>query len=132
MTFVNDPMPQSPRLVLVGRFGAAQGVRGEIRIRSYTADPASVGEYGPLCDETGARKFEIEKLRPLKDDMLVAKVKGLADRDAAAALTGLALYVSREKLPAPDEDEFYVADLIDLLAISPDGDLIGHVKNVVN
>jgi 16S rRNA processing protein RimM len=119
-------------MVLVGRFGAAQGVRGEIRIKSYTADPLSVGEYGPLSDETGARTFEIERLRPLKDDMLVAKVKGLSDRDAAQALTGLALYVSREKLPAPDEDEFYIADLIGLLAVTPDGAEIGRVKNVAN
>jgi 16S rRNA processing protein RimM len=119
-------------MVLVGRFGAAQGVRGEIRIKSYTADPLSVGEYGPLSDETGARTFEIERLRPLKDDMLVAKVKGLADRDAAQALTGLALYVSRDKLPAPDEDEFYIADLVGLLAVSPDGAMIGRVKNVAN
>ncbi len=125
-------MPQSSRLVLVGRFGAAQGVRGEIRIKSYTADPLALGGYSPLCDETGARKFEIERVRPLKDDMLVAKVKGIADRDAAAALTGLALYVSREKLPPPDEDEFYIADLIGLAAIAPDGAEIGRVKNVLN
>ena len=126
-------MPKtSANLVLVARFGAAQGVRGEIRIKSYTADPLSVGEYGPLCDETGARKFEIERVRPLKDDMLVAKVKGLADRDAAQALTGVALYVAREKLPPPDEDEFYIADLIGLLAASPEGQEIGRVKNVVN
>jgi 16S rRNA processing protein RimM len=119
-------------MVLVGRFGAAQGVRGEIRIKSYTADPLSVGEYGPLSDETGARKFEIERLRPLKDDMLVAKVKGLANRDAAQALTGLALFVSREKLPPPDDDEFYIADLVGLAAVTPDGATIGRVKNIVN
>ena len=119
-------------LVLVARFGAAQGVRGEIRIKSYTADPLSIGDYGPLCDEAGARKFEIERLRPLKDDMLVAKVKGVADRDAAQALTGLALFVSREKLPPPDENEFYISDLVGLAAVSPEGEHIGQVKNVVN
>jgi 16S rRNA processing protein RimM len=121
-----------PRLVLVGRFGAAQGVRGEIRIKSYTADPLSIGAYGPLCDEQGARTFEFERLRALKDDMVVAKVKGVDDRDAAAALTGLSLHVGRQKLPPPDEDEFYIADLIGLAAVSPEGDEIGHVKNVLN
>jgi 16S rRNA processing protein RimM len=119
-------------LVLVGRFGAAQGVRGEIRIKSYTADPLAIGGYAPLSDETGAKIFAIERVRLLKEDMLVAKVRGVDDRDAAQALTGVSLYVSREKLPPPDEDEFYVADLIGLVAVSPDGDEIGRVKNVVN
>ena len=125
-------MQQNKSLVLVGRFGAPQGVRGEIRIKSYTADPLSIGDYGPLSDEAGARKFEIERLRPLKDDMVVAKVKGLADRDAAGALTGVSLFVTREKLPVPDEDEFYIADLIGLAAVSPEGKTIGIVKNVLN
>lgn len=125
-------MTQTPRLVLVGRFGAPQGVRGEIRIKSYTADPLGVGDYGPLSDETGAKKFEIERLRSLKEDMVVAKVKGLADRDAAGALTGVSLYVAREKLPPPDEDEFYIADLVGLAAVSAEGEEIGVVKNVLN
>ncbi|MCC2105195.1 MAG: 16S rRNA processing protein RimM, partial [Hyphomicrobiales bacterium] len=106
--------------------------RGEIRIKSYTADPLAIGDYGPLSDETGAKKFEIERLRPLKEDMVVAKVKGLADRDAAGALTGVSLFVAREKLPPPDEDEFYIADLVGLSAVSPDGETIGTVKNVLN
>ena len=125
-------MTNNPRLVLVGRFGAPQGVRGEIRIKSYTADPLAIGDYGPLSDETGAKKFEIERLRPLKEDMVVAKVKGLADRDAAGALTGVSLFVAREKLPPPDEDEFYIADLVGLSAVTPDGETIGIVKNVLN
>ena len=125
-------MTNNPRLVLVGRFGAPQGVRGEIRIKSYTADPLAIGDYGPLSDETGAKKFEIERLRPLKEDMVVAKVKGLSDRDAAGALTGVSLFVAREKLPPPDEDEFYIADLVGLSAVSPDGETIGTVKNVLN
>ena len=120
------------RLVLVGRFGAPQGVRGEIRIKSYTADPLSIGDYGPLSDETGAKNFEIERLRLLKEDMVVAKVKGLSDRDAAGALTGVSLHVSRDKLPPPDEDEFYIADLVGLAAVSPEGETIGVVKNVMN
>ena len=125
-------MTHTPRLVLVGRFGAPQGVRGEIRIKSYTADPLAIGDYGPLSDETGARTFEIERLRPLKEDMVVAKVKGLFDRDAAGVLTGASLFVAREKLPPPDEDEFYIADLVGLAAVSPEREQIGVVKNVLN
>lgn len=125
-------MSQKTSLVLVGRFGAAQGVRGEIRIKSYTADPLSIGGYRPLSDETGARTFEIERVRPLKEDMLVAKIKGVDDRDSAQALTGAALFIDRAKLPPPDEDEFYIADLIGIVAVSPDGAEIGRVKNVVN
>ncbi len=118
--------------ILVGRFGAPQGVRGEIRIKSFTADPMSIAGYGPLTDETGTRAFEIERARPLKDDMIVARVKGLGDRDAARALTGLALYVAREELPPPDEDEFYIADLLGLTAVTPEGETLGTVKNVLN
>ena len=125
-------MQPKPNLVLVGRFGAAQGVRGEIRIKSYTADPLSIGAYGPLWDETRARNFEIERARPLKDDMVVAKLKGVETRDAAAALTGVSLYVERSKLPPPREDEFYIVDLVGLAAVSPEGEEIGHVKNVLN
>ncbi|MDE2362790.1 MAG: ribosome maturation factor RimM [Hyphomicrobiales bacterium] len=125
-------MPHASRLVLVGRFGAAQGVRGEVRIKSYTADPLAIGGYGPLCDEAGAEKFAIERVRLVKDDMLVARVKGVDDRDAAQKLTGAALFVAREKLPPPDEDEFYIADLVGLAAVSPQGEAIGVVKNVVN
>ena len=82
--------------------------------------------------ERQAGGFEIERLRPLKEDMVVAKVKGLSDRDAAGALTGVSLFVARDKLPPPDEDEFYIADLVGLAAVSPEGEQIGVVKNVLN
>ena len=62
------------RLVLVGRFGAPQGVRGEVRVKSFTGDPEAIGGYGPLTDAGRARVFVFERLRPLKDDMLVVKV----------------------------------------------------------
>lgn len=122
---------QSPPLVLVGRFGAAQGVRGEIRIKSFTADPRAIASYGALTDETGAR-HEIAGLRPLRDDLVVARVKGVDDRNGAQALTGRALYVARAQLPAPDEDEFYVADLVGMNAVGPDGEPLGVVGNVLN
>ena len=125
-------MPTPSRLVLLGVFGAAQGVRGEVRIKSFTDDPKAIGGYGPLTDKTGARRFVIESLRPLRDDMLVARVKDLATRDAAAALTGVEIFARREHLPPPDADEFYWDDLIGLAAASRDGAPLGRVVGLRN
>jgi 16S rRNA processing protein RimM len=117
--------------ILLGRCGAAQGVKGEIRIKSFTQDPLSIAAYGPLMDEDGA-SLEIEHARALKDDLVVARLKGVTDRTSAETLTGKNLFVAREKLPPPDEDEFYISDLIGLAARAPDGAAIGVVKNVLN
>lgn len=125
-------MPTPSRLVLLGVFGAAQGVRGEVRIKSFTDDPKAIGGYGPLTDKTGARRFVIESLRPLRDDMLVARVKDLTTRDAAAALTGVEIFARREHLPPPDADEFYWDDLIGLAAASRDGAPLGRVVGLRN
>ena len=106
--------------ICIAQIGAAHGVRGELRLKAFTEDPLSVRRYGPLESEDGKQRFEIEALRPAKD-MLVARLKGIADRNAAEGLKNLRLYVAREKLPAPDDDEFYVADLIGLAAETPGG-----------
>jgi 16S rRNA processing protein RimM len=121
-----------PALVLVGVFGAAQGVRGEVRIKSFTADPLSIASYGPLTDARGARVFRIAKARLLRDDMLVVSLEGVGDRDAAQALTGTDLFVAREKLPPPDEDEVYVADLVGLTAVDDTGARVGTIVAVPN
>jgi 16S rRNA processing protein RimM len=121
------------RLVQIGIFGAPHGVRGELRVKSFTGDPQALAGYRPLTDETGGRTFEVTSARPLKDDMLVVRLKGVATREAAAALTGVALWVPREALPAPDdEDEFYHADLIGLRAELADGTLVGTVAALQN
>ncbi len=120
------------RLIALGVFGAPQGVRGEIRIKSYTAEPAAVGGYGPLTDAAGARSFALKIVRPLRDDMLVARVEGVATREAAAALTGVELFARRSQLPPPDAEEFYHDDLIGLAAMTPDGAAFGRVLAVVN
>ena len=116
--------------VLIAQFGAAHGVRGEVRLKAFTEDPLSVTQYGPLEAEDG-RWFEIEAARPAKD-MLVVRLKGVADRNAAEALKNLRLYVSRERLPRVDDDEFYHADLIGLAALTADGAAFGTVKAVHN
>ncbi len=117
--------------ILVGIFGAPHGVRGEIRLKSYTQDPMSIADYGALSDADG-RQFTFAATRPLKDDLLVVRVKGVADRDAAQKLTHVKLYIPREKLPAPEEDEFYCRDLIGLRAETGDGVLLGTIVAVPN
>lgn len=119
-------------LVLVGRFGAPHGVRGEIRIKSYTGDPQALGRYSGLTDVTGTRAFALKRVRPVKDDMLVAAVEGVGDRTGAEALTNVDIFVPRAQLPPPDEDEFYFSDLIGLAAVLPDGNRFGTVRAVDN
>ena len=116
--------------VLIAQIGAAHGVRGEVRLKPFTADPLSVTRYGPLESEDG-RRFEVEAARPAKD-MLVARLKGVSDRNAAEALKNVRLYVARERLPQPADDEFYHADLVGLAAQRRDGAVFGVVKAVHN
>lgn len=120
-------------LVLLGRFGAPHGVRGEIRLQSFTGDPLAIGSYSPLTDKSGARTFKLLSIRPHGKDMLVARVEGVAERAAAERLTGVELFIARDKLPAPeDEDEFYLADLVGLRAETREGRVIGVVIAVRN
>src|SRR6202023_2754064 len=107
--------------ICLGQIGAAHGVRGEVRLYSFTADPEAIAGYGPLETEDG-RVVRIESLRRAKDHF-VAQLAGVSDRGAAEQLTNIKLYVLRERLPAPDQpDEFYHADLIGLTAVDRPGD----------
>ena len=117
--------------ILVGRFGAPHGVRGEIRLQSFTGAPRAIGSYGPLQASDG-RRFTLDAVRLVKDNMLVARVAGVADRDAAAVLTNLELFVERAVLPPPDEDEVYVADLVGMIARDGEGRVLGTVVDVPN
>ncbi len=116
----------------MGVFGAPQGVRGEIRIKSLTAEPSAIGAYGPLTDKKRARGFVFDSLRPLKDDMLVARVAGVATRDAAEALRGVEIFARRDQLPPPAHDEFYYDDLVGLEAVDAAGGRIGRVASLMN
>lgn len=128
-----QPMPSSQDgRIAVGRFGAPHGVRGEIRIKSYTADPLAIAGYRELQDRSGARKFRITNARHVKDDILVARVAGCADRTAVEALVNEELFIARAQLPAPEEDEFYLNDLIGLEARLRDGTRYGRIANVHN
>jgi len=122
----------SPDKVCVARIGAAHGVRGEVKLWSFTQDPAAVASYGPLESQDGKRRFEIEALRPAKDHF-VARIAGVDDRNAAERLRNLDLYIPRERLPTIAEtDTFYHADLIGLQAVTQDGADIGTVIAVHN
>lgn len=118
-------------LILLGIVGAPHGVRGEVRIKTFTGDPLAIAGYGPLSDSKG-RSFEITDIRPAKE-VVVARLKGVTTREAAEALNGVELFVARDKLSAgEDEDEFLQADLIGCSVAGPDGIVLGTVTAVEN
>ena len=106
--------------ICVAQIGGPHGIRGEVKLKSFTADPLAMKDYGPLTSEDGSAQFEIETVRPAKSH-LVARFRGVDDRNAAERLTNLKLFVPRDRLPPPAADEFYHADLIGLLAVTSDG-----------
>lgn len=118
-------------LVCVARIGAAHGVRGAVKLWTFTEDPFAVRRYGPLLAKDGKRQFEVATARAAKDH-LVATFKGVTSRDEAERLNGIELYVTREKLPATDEDEYYHTDLIGLAAVTTGGDALGRVLAIHN
>jgi len=114
--------------VCIGQFAGSHGVRGLVKLKSFTGDPKAVAAYGPLSDESGKRTFRVTLTGAPKDDVWLARVEGLSTREQAQELTGVRLYVDRAALPdTDDEDEFYHADLIGLRAETAAGDLFGTV-----
>jgi 16S rRNA processing protein RimM len=120
-----------PAQICVARIGAAHGVRGQVKLWTFTEDPFAVKEYGPLSTKDGSRQFEVTHVREAKDH-LVATLKGLATRNDAERLNGIELYVARDKLPATDEDEYYYADLIGLAAVTTADEPLGRVLAIHN
>ena len=117
--------------ICVARIGAAHGVRGAVKLWTFTQDPFAVKAYGPLTTKDGAREFEVTQAREAKDH-LVATLKGVTTREEAERLNGLELYVARETLPATDEDEYYHADLIGLAAMTTADAPLGRVVAIHN
>ena len=117
--------------ICVARIGAAHGVRGTVKLWTFTEDPLAVKRYGPLATKDGARWFEVTHAREAKGH-LVATLKGIATREDAERLNGLELYIAREKLPATDADEYYHADLIGLAAVNAADEPIGRVVAIHN
>lgn len=124
------PDRQHDQLVCVGQFAGSHGVRGLVKLRSFTGDPAAIIGYGPLVDERGERRFAVTLQGMIKDQFLV-RVEGISTREQAQALNGLKLHVDRRVMPEPeDEDEFYHADLIGLRLELGDGTRFGTVRAV--
>lgn len=120
-------------MILLGAIAGVHGVRGEVKVKSFTADPLAIATYGPLYDDDG-RRFDLKlSQKAAKDTIVIAKIDGIADRNAAEALKGKRLYAPREALPAiEDETEFYAADLIGLAVEDRSGRKLGKVIDLAD
>ena len=114
--------------ILLGRIGAAHGIKGEVRLKSYTDPVEAITEYGALEAAAGGA-FTFERWRVQKG-ALIARFTGVTDRNKAETLNGTDLYIARDRLPETDDGEFYHADLIGLLAIDTDGAETGRIVAV--
>jgi 16S rRNA processing protein RimM len=119
------------RSVLLAAVIGAQGLKGAVKVKTFTETPDALGAYGVLHD-AGGRTYEITALRVSKPGEAVISFKGIGDRDAAEALKGTELFVTRAALPATGEDEFYHADLIGLEAFDSEGRLVGRIAAIPN
>jgi 16S rRNA processing protein RimM len=124
-------MTTGSRLILVGQIGGGFGVRGEVRVTAFTADPLALTAYGPLLRADGTVALTLSATRPDKSGV-VGRAKEIATKEEADALRGLKLYVPRDHFPEPDEDEFYLADLLGVEVRDTAGGIMGTVKSVQN
>lgn len=119
--------------ILLGEITAAHGVRGDVLVRTFTGDPHAIARYGPLTDADGSAPLTLKVVRVTPKGAVVARVKGVADRNGAEVLKGRKLYVARKAMPEPrSADDFYHADLIGLLVVDADGNALGEVVAVEN
>ncbi len=118
-------------LVVLGRIVAAHGIRGEVVLHSFAAEPGAIAAYGPLDVVGSNRRIVIKALRPAKSGF-IARLEGVDDRNAAEALKGAELAVTRERLPQTGEDEYYHADLVGLAVRLKGGETIGQVSSIEN
>ena len=117
-------------MVCVGAIAGSFGVKGEVRLKSFCAEPAAIGIYSPLSDESGA-EYDVKITRSIKNG-LAAKLSGVFSKEAADELKGTKLFAPRSRLPELDEDEFYHADLLGLSVLDTGGTKLGSVKAVLN
>jgi len=117
------------RMVCVAAVATAHGVRGHLKLKTFTEVPENAAAYGPVYDAKGNRLFRLD-VQTVLDNGLIVKAEGITDRNAAERLRGTALYVPREALPAPLEDEFYHEDLIGLRAEDTAGAVLGEIVGV--
>ncbi|MBF9035392.1 16S rRNA processing protein RimM [Rhodobacterales bacterium HKCCE2091] len=117
--------------VCVGAIAGAFGVRGDVRLKSFCAEPEAIAGYGPLWTEDGSRSFTVTLTGAIKGG-LAAKLSGVPTKEAADALRGTRLYADRTALPTLPDDEFYHADLIGLDVRDTGGGDLGRVAAVLN
>lgn len=125
-------MKPHPKLVCLGAFAGAHGVKGASRVKSFTEPSRNIAAYGPVITEDGARQFTLKIVRVLQDGNLIVSAPEIATREDAAALKGTRFYVERDALPEPEEDEFYIEDLVGLKVLDESGKPQGVVKAVHN
>ena len=113
------------RYVVLGIITGPHGIRGDVKLKSFTEDPEAIAQYGQL-DTADGKRLEITSLKPAKAGF-IARIKGIGDRNQAEALKGTELRLSRDRLPEPEEEEFYHADLVGLTATTSDGQTFGDV-----
>ncbi len=131
MIETSSASPEEGELVLLGRITGTHGLKGEVKIATYTGEPEDIAAYGALA--SAGRYFHISAIRSVKGGTVIAVLRGVTNRDEAEKLRGTELYVSRAALPPPeDDDEYYHSDLIGLNAVSPDGETIGKIIAVHN
>jgi 16S rRNA processing protein RimM len=118
-------------MLCVGAISGSYGVRGEVRLKSFCAEPTAIADYGPLFTEDGTRSFKITLTRPVAGG-LGARITCVATKEEADALKGISLYVARDKLPSLPDDEYYYADLIGLEARDTGGAVLGKVTAMHN
>jgi 16S rRNA processing protein RimM len=128
---MSDSDKDTSRRILLGRIAGAHGIKGQVLIKTFTSEPEGIADYGALEDSSGRRSFNIEVER-VTPKGVIGRVNGIADRTQAEALKGIDLYVQRDRLPAPDEGEFYYEDLKGMEAVDAAGRVIGTVTAVVN
>ena len=121
----------SKRMVLVGKIVGAHGLRGQVKVHSYTANPRDIANYGTLYDQAGKLTYKLKIMGDSKDGLL-ANVRGITERNQAEILRGTELYIPRGALPDTAEDEFYIEDLIGLRVQLEDGTLFGTIKAMLN
>lgn len=117
--------------ICVGAVGGAFGVHGEVRLKSFTAEPEAIADYAPLSDESGDRSFEVQIVRPIAQGF-AARLSGVRSKEDADALKGVRLYAPRARLPQLPDDEFYHADLVGLEVYDTGGVRLGRVRAVQN
>lgn len=125
---LNDPKDW----ICLAVIGAPKGVRGAVRVTCYNENPKEIATYGPLHAGPGGKALSVRVIESAKPGQIVVKIAGIEDRDAAAALNGTRLFVPREVMPAPEEDEFYHHDLIGLGVVHTDGRELGTVRALID